>query len=106
MRMHVQGPVSERKRLTLQPLDLANRRQQAWISEDRPECSSATLHDPTKTHQTAMDCKNTTGHRKIQTKRMLRFKETIEKSWFSRRREILFLSISLLGHFIVSEEVT
>lgn len=38
-----------------------NRGGQAWISEDRPECSSATLLAPTQTHQTAMDCKNTTG---------------------------------------------
>lgn len=38
-----------------------NRRGQARISEDRPECSSATLLVPTQTHQTAMDCKNTTG---------------------------------------------
>lgn len=53
---------SERKRLILQPLSLAKTEEDRHGSlRTDPECSSATLLAPTQTHQTAMDCKNTTG---------------------------------------------
>lgn len=78
--------------------------------EDRPECSSParfTLTLQHETHETAIDCKNTTGQpEETKHDECGDSKRLMNHLWLDRRREILFLSISLLGHFIVSEEVT
>lgn len=100
-----QGPVSERKRLTAsQPGQTEEDRHRSLRTDRRvPQPPCLPLHKHIRPPWTA---KTPQDNQKKQTQRMLRFKETIEKLWFGRRREILFLSISLLGHFIVSEKVT
>lgn len=50
-----------RGRLTLQSLSLDKLNSRAQIPEDSPECPSEGLLAPTRTHQTAMDCRSTTG---------------------------------------------
>lgn len=58
-------------------------------------------------HESAIDCKNTTGQPEDTNKNeCYNSKRLLRVCGCGGRREILFLSISLLGHFIVSEEVT
>lgn len=97
-----QGPASERKRLTLQPLSLAKQKTagadlwgQTGVFLSRPARSNKNTsdrHGLQKHHRTTRRNKH---NECWDSNRLLR------KPWFCRRREILFLSISLLGHFIV-----
>lgn len=70
-----------------------NRRGQAWLSEDRPECSSDTLLAPTQTSDRhGLQKHHRTNQKKQTNKRMLRFKETIEKFvLWQEERNIVFV---------------
>lgn len=115
---HVAAPESERKRLKRAASQPDGTKQDRCGGgggggggrEDRPDCSSParfTLTLQHETHETAIDCKNTTGQpEETKHDECGDSKRLMNHLWLDRRREILFLSISLLGHFIVSEEVT